>query len=74
MKRECGAYPPLAVQTGRCRLAVEVFALALRWFTPDVFTGYKQAQAQLAKVRRWQTEVNRHICSLCLSRASELAA
>ena len=73
MRRECGAYPPLAVQTGRCRLAVEVFARTLRWFTPDVFTGYRQAQAQLAKVRRWQTEVNRHIRSLRLSRVSELA-
>lgn len=50
MKRECGAYPPLAVQTGRCRLAVEVFAQALRWFPPEVLTGYRQAQAQLAYV------------------------
>lgn len=73
MRRECGACPPLAVQAGRCRLAVEVFTRAMRWFTPDVFTGYRQAQEQLAKVRRWQVEVNRHIRSLRLSRASELA-
>lgn len=65
---------PLSVQVARCCLALSVFQLALRWFTPGVFEGYPKAQAQLGKVNHWLGEVLEQVMPLRLAPAGKLAA
>lgn len=64
---------PLPVQAARCCLALSIFELALRWFTPNVFEGDPRAQEQLAKVRRWLDMVLGQHAPRQLSQAGKLA-
>ncbi|MDE6734986.1 MAG: hypothetical protein K2J64_05925 [Desulfovibrio sp.] len=64
---------PLPVQAARCCLALSIFELALRWFTPNVFEGGPNAQQQLAKVRRWLDMVLVQHAPRQLSQAGKLA-
>lgn len=65
---------PLAVQTARCCLALNIFQRPLRWFGPRVFEGDERAKAQVARVNRWFGEALGEIRHLPLSPAGKLAA
>lgn len=65
---------PLSVQTARCALALGVFQMGLRWFTPRVFEGDAGAQQQLGRVHHWLDQVLAQVMPLRLSPAGRLAA
>lgn len=53
-ERSRHADTPLAVQVAHCQMALTIFWQAMSWFTPEVFGGYPEAQAQLAKIENWK--------------------
>lgn len=72
-ERSRHADTPLAVQTARCQMALSIWHRGVRWFTSDVFDGYPQAQAHLAKVRHWTEQVDMQIMPLKKTTAGRLA-